>query len=124
MESRITHHHPDGDRRVGRDLVNEVLSMYAKEGPEPTPRWEAQVLLRWKTKPWKRRTPSSTRPRRHPFQSSGLPIHLPDWLSKYRFSLAPADSMEAFYPRFGPVSGIFGRSQRPAVDSHFDRVFA
>ncbi len=35
-------------RQVGRNaVVNEVLSMYAKTGPNPEPRWRAQGLLLW-----------------------------------------------------------------------------
>ena len=36
------------DRQVGRGpLVNEVVSMYAKTGPDPTRRWRDQGLLLW-----------------------------------------------------------------------------
>lgn len=36
------------DRHVGRGpLVNEVVSMYAKTGPDPTRRWRDQGLLLW-----------------------------------------------------------------------------
>lgn len=36
------------DRQIGRGpLVNEVVSMYAKTGPDPTPRWRALGLLLW-----------------------------------------------------------------------------
>lgn len=36
------------DKQVGRDrVVNEVASMYAKEGPNPETRWKAQGLLIW-----------------------------------------------------------------------------
>lgn len=36
------------DRQIGRGpLVNEVVSMYAKTGPDPTRRWRCQGLLLW-----------------------------------------------------------------------------
>jgi Phage MuF-C-terminal domain len=37
------------DRQIGRGpLVNEVVSMYAKTGPDPTRRWRNQGLLLWR----------------------------------------------------------------------------
>jgi Phage MuF-C-terminal domain len=36
------------DRQIGRGpLVNELVSMYAKTGPDPTRRWKCQGLLLW-----------------------------------------------------------------------------
>ena len=36
------------DRQIGRGpLVNELVSMYAKTGPDPTRRWRCQGLLLW-----------------------------------------------------------------------------
>lgn len=36
------------DRQIGRGpLVNEVVSMYAKTGPDPTGRWKSRGLLLW-----------------------------------------------------------------------------
>jgi hypothetical protein len=36
------------DQAIGRGpLVNEVSSVYAKTGPDPTPGWKAQGLLLW-----------------------------------------------------------------------------
>lgn len=37
--------HPS--KRVGRRVVNEVASMYAKEGPDPISKWSRQGLLLW-----------------------------------------------------------------------------
>lgn len=36
------------DRQIGRGpLVNELVSMYAKTGPDPTRRWKCHGLLLW-----------------------------------------------------------------------------
>jgi hypothetical protein len=36
------------DRQIGRGPpVNELVSMYAKTGPDPTRRWKCQGLLLW-----------------------------------------------------------------------------
>jgi Phage MuF-C-terminal domain len=44
------------DRQVGRGpLVNEVVSMYAKTGPDPTRRWRDQGLLLWEKSGQQRR---------------------------------------------------------------------
>jgi len=34
-------------KKVGRSLVNEVVSMYAKEGPNPIDKWTKDGLLMW-----------------------------------------------------------------------------
>ncbi len=34
-------------KKVGRSLVNEVASMYAKEGPNPIDKWTKDGLLMW-----------------------------------------------------------------------------
>lgn len=38
------------NRMVGRARVNEIVSAYAKTGPDQTPRWRAQGLLLWEHK--------------------------------------------------------------------------
>jgi hypothetical protein len=43
------------DRRIGRAVVNEVVSMYAKTGPDPRPRWTRQGYLLWEDAPEKQR---------------------------------------------------------------------
>ncbi len=38
------------NKRIGRlDVVNECVSMYAKEGPDPESKWEGSGLLLWKS---------------------------------------------------------------------------
>jgi hypothetical protein len=46
------------DRQIGRSLVNEVVSMYAKTGPDPRPRWRAQGYLLWEETAQKRKDPA------------------------------------------------------------------
>lgn len=47
------------DRQVGRGtLVNEVVSMYGKTGPDPRPRWRAQGLLLWEHRAVKAKGPA------------------------------------------------------------------
>lgn len=45
------------NRQIGRTVVNEVVSMYAKTGPDPRPRWKKQGYLLFEE------TPEGQRPR-------------------------------------------------------------